>query len=250
MHNLNWQAAKRLLPGLRLAGSFALGTAIGTVGTLGVQHQLSSSTPSRLEQKQPSRPATPRTLTIDLLLQGEPVLGKSSAPVTVVEFSDYECPYCRLFQQDIFPQLKRDFIDKGLVRFIHKDLPLPFHPQAEPSAAVARCAQKKEAFWQVHSALFAQQTCLACRGPAAIAVAAGLDDDQLKSCLKDPGILEAVRSNASEAGLHDIRATPTFVIGPTIAELRHRGRVIEGALPWPQFQALIKQELAKAKPSP
>lgn len=249
MRRLNKNELARFWPFFRAASWIAIGAALGTGATLALQQHLRSST-TPPEQRKSAKEEETRVLSMDLMLQGEPVLGQAKAPITIVEFSDYECPYCRMFQKEIFPELKRDFIDKGLVRFIHKDLPLPFHQQAEPSAVVARCAQGQQAFWQVHNALFDQQTCLACRGPAAIAIAAGLDENQLKSCQNNPKILETIRINVSEAGLHDIRATPTFVIGPTIAELRHRGRVIEGALPWPQFQALIKQELAKAKPTP
>ena len=107
--------------------------------------------------------STPNQLSFDLLLQGEPTLGREDAPVTIVEFSDYQCLYCRLFQQTVFPELKREFIDQGLVRFIHKDLPLPNHPEAESSAAVARCAEQQNAFWTIHEALYTEQNCLSCK---------------------------------------------------------------------------------------
>ena len=130
-----------------------------------------------------------------------------------------------------------------MVRFIHKDLPLPFHPQAEASAAVARCAERQNAFWRIHETLYSQQNCLNCKGPTTIGINAGLNEQKLRRCLQEPAIADAVRSNRSEAELHGIRSTPTFVIGPTISPDRHRGKIVEGALPWDQFRALIQAEL-------
>jgi protein-disulfide isomerase len=246
MQKLNNLLAQRLPSWMRSAAWVLLGAGLGVGSTLGVQAWQRAAAPSPAKQAREEQRRPPRQLAMDLLLQGDPVLGAATAPVTIVEFSDYQCPYCRRFQQQVFPKLKREFIDQGLVRFIHKDLPLPFHQQAEATAAVARCAEQQEAFWPVHQALYDQQSCLECRGPAPIAVAAGLNGDALDRCLRQPAILEAVRSNRSEAALHDISATPTFVIGPTIGRERHRGGVVEGALPWPQFKALIEQQLKQA----
>ena len=214
---------------------------LGAGGTLVFQNlqQASQETINRTQTN------TPKRLTFDLLVKEEPVLGEQSAPLTIVEFSDYQCPYCQQFQNDVFPELKQDFIDRGLVRFIHKDLPLPFHQQAETAAEVARCSHRQGAFWLIHQALYDQQNCLACKGPSEIATAAGLNKQELDQCLKDPAIANVIRSNQSEAGLHNITATPTFVIGPTIAADRHRGLVVEGALPWQQFKRIIESELRK-----
>lgn len=250
MRNLNRSDWHRFWPVLQAGSLIVIGVALGMGGTLAFQYQQRSTTSTPTAEPPADKPEAAKVITMDLLLKGEPALGQPNAPVTIVSFSDYECPYCRLFHQKVFPKLKQTFIDTGLVRFIHKDLPMPFHRQAEPSATVARCAQKQKSFWPVHSALLDQQNCLECRGPVAIAVSSGLNAEALKTCLRDPSILEIVRSNTSEAGLHDIRATPTFVLGPTIHEGRHRGQIIEGALPWPQFQAFIQEELAKTKPSP
>lgn len=243
MQNSRRPPAKRLPIWIRSLPWIVLGACLGVGGTLGIQRWQGATGQPQAEGAREKQGSQPRTLAMDLLLQGDPVLGEASAPLTIVEFSDYQCPYCRRFQQQVFPKLKREFIDEGLVRFIHKDLPLPFHRQAETSAAVARCAEQQQAFWPVNQALYDQQSCLECRGPAAIAVAAGLNGETLDRCLRQPAILEAVRSNRSEASLHDIGATPTFVIGPTIGRDRHRGQIVEGALPWPQFKSLIEKQL-------
>ena len=227
---------------LKAAAWLALGLGIGSGGTVLLQQWTSTATAvphTRAEQK----PPPPAALTTELLLQGEPALGSSNAPLTIVEFSDFECPYCRRFHEQVLPSLKREYIDKGLVRFIHKDLPLPFHQQAKPAAAAARCAGEQNRYWDLYGALFNQQTCLECKGVVGIAEELRLDTSALQACMQREATETLIKANLSEAKLHNIRATPTFVIGPSREDGKHRGEIIEGAVPWPQFKALIDQEL-------
>ena len=227
---------------LKAAGLLTLGLGIGSGSTVLLQQWTSNpktNPNARIERKPPPRAA----LTTELLLQGEPFLGSSNAPLTIVEFSDFECSYCRRFHEQVLPSLKRTYIDTGLVRFIHKDLPLPFHRQAMPAASAARCAGEQNRYWDLYSALFDQQTCLECKGVVAIAEAINLDTSVLQACMQRETTQRLIRANLSEAELHNIRATPTFVIGPSRREGTHHGDIIEGALPWPQFKALIDQQL-------
>ena len=231
---------------LKAAAWLALGLGIGSGGTVLLQQWAATATAvphARAEQK----PPPPAALTTELLLQGEPALGSSHAPLTIVEFSDFECPYCRRFNEQVLPSLKREYIDKGLVRFIHKDLPLPFHRQAKPAAAAARCAGEQNRYWDLYGALFNQQTCLECKGVVGIAEELRLDTSALQACMQREATETLIKANLSEAKLHNIRATPTFVIGPSREDGKHRGEIIEGAVPWPQFKALIDQELQAQK---
>ena len=143
----------------------------------------------------------------------------------------------------MLPKLKKEYIETGLVRFIHKDLPLPFHSQAKPAAAAARCAGKQNRYWQMYRALFDQQACLQCKGAKGIALEQELNTAELERCMSRPTTLALVNANVSEAQLHGIRATPTFVIGRTRADNSHSGTIIEGALPWPQFKTMVDQHL-------
>ena len=223
--------------------SFALlglGLVIGSSGTLLMQQW--SSPPPVPERPKPEPPPAPR-LTTELLLEREPAMGVTNAPLTIVEFSDFECSYCRQFHEQVLPQLKTQFVDTGLVRFVHKDLPLPFHQKARPAAAAARCAGEQNRYWEMYGALFDQQTCLECKGVIGIAKDQGLDTAALQACMQRDSTKAMVTANLSEAALHNIRATPTFVIGPTRADGKHQGEVVEGALPWPPFKALIEQQL-------
>ena len=216
-----------------------LGLGLGTGGTLLMQ---AITLPPTNEPAEPQKRIQPK-LTTDLLLEGEPSLGNARAPLTIVEFSDFECRYCQQFHQTVMPNLKREYIETGLVRFIHKDLPLPFHRQALPAAAAARCAGEQNKYWTTYGALFDGQSCLQCKGVVAIARERGVDATTLQACMNRDSTKALINANVSEAQLHGIRATPTFVIGPTRSNNTHRGEIVEGALPWTQFKSMIDEQL-------
>ena len=161
-------------------GWLALGLGVGSGGTFVLQRWASTS---------PQYPT--RVLKINLLasrsrhradVAGRAHSGVKQAPLTIVEFSDFQCPYCRHFHEQVLPPLKQEYINKGLVRFIHKDLPLPFHSQAKPAAAAARCAGEQNRYWDLYGALFDQQTCLDCKGVVRIAEELTLDISALQAC--------------------------------------------------------------------
>ena len=202
---------------LNAFGWLALGLGIGSGGTALLQQWDSALTPlpnAGIERE----PQPKAALTTELLLEGDPVLGSSRAPLTIVEFSDFECSYCRRFHDQVLPSLKRDYIDTGLVRFIHKDLPLPFHRQAKAAAAAARCAAEQNRYWDLYDALFDQQTCLKCKGVIGIAEDINLDTSGLQACMQKDATQTLIKANLSEAALHNIRATPTFIIGPAASD--------------------------------
>ena len=231
---------------LKAAAWLALGLGIGS-GSTHLLSQWASTSPPVAAAQAEREPPPKAALITELLLKGEPGLGSSQAPVTIVEFSDFECPYCRVFHEQVLPSLKREYIDTGRVRFIHKDLPLPFHQQAKPAAAAARCAGEQNRYWDLYGALFDQQDCLDCKGILGIAKELSLDSSALQACMQREATQTMIKANLSEAALHNIRATPTFVIGPSRKDGKHLGDIIEGAVPWPQFKALIDQQLNAEK---
>ena len=228
------------IPHRSLVG-FLAGMALGIGSTVVVLHLHEQK---RTQASKPQTRPSP-ALTSPLLLKGEPALGDASAPLTIVEFSDFECSYCRRFHERVFPQLKSKYINTGLVRFVHKDLPLPYHPHALPAAAAARCAGEQNRFWELYSRLFEQQNCLGCKGVLAIAAEAELNTSKLQVCMDRESTLALISANRSEASLHNISATPTFVIGPTQSGGSLDGQIIEGALPWATFQSAIETALRK-----
>ena len=218
----------------------ALGLGLGTGGTLLLQ--ATTTRPPTNKPAEPQKRTQPK-LTTDLLIEGEPSLGTARAPLTIVEFSDFECRYCQQFHQTVMANLKTEYIETGLVRFIHKDLPLPFHRQALPAAAAARCAGEQNKYWTTYGALFDGQSCLQCKGVVAIARERGVDANTLQACMNRAATKALINANVSEAQLHGIRATPTFVIGPTRTDNTHRGEIVEGAMPWAQFKAMLDEQL-------
>ncbi len=85
--------------------------------------------------------------------QGWYAIGQENAPLTMVEFTDYQCPFCRRFESETFAQLKKNYIDTGKVRFVSRDLPLEFHPNAPRAAIAVRCAGEQHKFWEMHDAI-------------------------------------------------------------------------------------------------
>ena len=218
---------------------FLAGVALGIGSTVVVQMLQEQRLPQPSQTQARPIPA----LTSPLLLKGEPALGEASAPITIVEFSDFECSYCEQFHQTVMPNLNKEYIETGLVRFIHKDLPLPFHRQALPAAAAARCAGEQNKYWRMYGALFDGQSCLQCKGVVAIAREQGVEDNSLQACMNRDATKALINANVSEAQLHGIRATPSFVIGPTRTDNTHRGAIVEGAMPWLQFKAMLDEQL-------
>ncbi len=229
---------------LATAGLMVCSLAMGIGGTLVYQDQQSSNAP---QAKVAS--AEIINLKADLLIKGEPSLGSPNAPITIVEFSDFECPYCQRFHHETLPKLESEYINKGLVRFVHKDLPLPFHKNSTQAAKVARCSMEQDDYWLTYKALFTKQNCLNCHGALTIAQTAGLNVESLKECLKSGEVASIVNSNVSEAKLHGIRATPTFVIGPSQGD-KHYGKIVSGAMPWPKFRLLVENALGKTLSKP
>lgn len=232
--------AKCLKPG----GWLVIGIMLGV--TLAMSHKWVRSNnqvrTTPIDQPEPQ----PIELASDLRLSGSPSLGSANAPITIVEFSDFECTYCKRFHSQVIRPLQKDYIDQGLVRFVHKDFPLPFHQQAHLSARIARCAQTDTEYWEIYHRLFTYQNCLSCEGPIKIASINPEKQEQLKECAEEPSTAALVNTDISEAELHGIRATPTLVIGPTISAELHRGRIREGAMPWPAFKQIIDKELQEA----
>lgn len=176
---------------------------------------------------------------------GEPALGRATAPLTMVEFTDYQCPYCRRFEAEVWPKLKHDYIDTGKLRFIARDLPLEIHASAGPAAEAAHCAGEQGRFWEMHSALLGGAADLAAGGIDRRAKAVGLDLERFHSCVAQRKYASAIEAHVREADAVGIEGTPGFVIGRVVhGELQ--GVMVEGALPYDQFDALLRELLAAA----
>jgi protein-disulfide isomerase len=176
--------------------------------------------------------------------QGWYALGREDAPVTMVEFADYQCPFCRRFESDSFAQLKKNYIDTGKVRFVSRDLPLEFHPNAPGAAIAVRCAGEQRRFWEMHDALMRDTS--NDLGPDAIlkfAQKINLDIPSFKTCLDEKRYVAAIQKDTADAGLLGISGTPSFVIGKTAKDQIDGVRIV-GAVPYSVFDNTIKDVLS------
>jgi len=94
---------------------------------------------------------------VEVSVDDDPALGNKKAPVTVIEFSDFECPFCRSFWRDTLSLIKSTYIDTGKVRFVYRDFPLSFHPGAQVAAEAAECAEDQGKYWEMHDKIFQEQ---------------------------------------------------------------------------------------------
>ena len=170
-------------------------------------------------------------------------MGREDAPVTMVEFTDYQCPFCRRFEADSFAQLKKEYIDTGKVRFVSRDLPLDFHPNAPAAAMAARCAGDQHKFWEMRDAMMLDTA--TDLGPDSIlkyGQKTNLDMTAFRGCLSDKKYTSAIQKDTADAGTLGISGTPSFVIGKT-AKDEIAGVRIVGAVPYSVFDSTIKDLL-------
>ncbi len=171
-------------------------------------------------------------------------LGRADAPITMVEFTDYQCPYCREFQAKTFAQLKAHYIDTGKLRFIVRDLPLEFHAAARPASEAAHCAAEQGKFWEMHHALLTSKEPLASGGIDKSATAGGLDLARLHACMGAARYEGIIARNAATASMIGIHGTPAFVIG-RMAHGQLEGQLAEGAFPYAEFDGALREMLGE-----
>jgi protein-disulfide isomerase len=171
-------------------------------------------------------------------------MGRDDAPVTMVEFTDYQCPFCRRFESESFAQLKKDYIDTGKVRFVSRDLPLEFHPNAPGAANAARCAGDQHKFWEMHDSIMLDtSTDLSPDAVLKYAQKVNLDITSFKTCVDEKRYVAAIQKDTADAGLLGISGTPSFVIGKTATDQIDGVRIV-GAVPYSVFDSTIKGMLS------
>jgi protein-disulfide isomerase len=176
---------------------------------------------------------------------GAPVLGRADAPVTLVEFTDLECPFCRAFHVGAFERLKREYIDTGKVRFITRDFPLDFHPNARPAALAVRCAGEQGKFWEMRHVVTLNATTLGPPTYDRLAGELGLDGGRFAACIAADRYRAEIDRDIAEAMQAGVTGTPSFVLGATMPGSAVEGLRIVGAQPFPVFEARIKALLGE-----
>jgi len=188
------------------------------------------------------RPARPTVATVSI--SNKPVMGSESAPVTVVEFADYQCPYCLRFTSTTFPSLKRDYIDTGKVRWVALNLPLPFHKDARKAAQAALCAGEQGKFWEMREELFKNPQKLAAEHLPEHAASVGIDVEAFNACLASDRHFADIDQDAKDASKVRLTGTPSFIVGKTASD-KITGQVVIGAQPLNVFRAAIRKALGE-----
>lgn len=194
----------------------------------------SSSSANTNQNAQSSRDTTRYDITIR---DDDPTLGPEDAPITFIEFSDFECPYCRRHSLEVMPRLLAAYPDQ--IRYVYKDYPITsIHPNAIPAAEAAQCANEQGAFWEYHNLLFEMQLELGPEAYMEYATELDLDMDAFSLCVQERRYAEIVRADYDYASSLGVRSTPTFFIN---------GIAVIGALPFEEIARIIDAELDNLK---
>ena len=176
---------------------------------------------------------------IEVATAGRPERGGGAkAPVTIIEFSDYQCPFCGRAEGTV-DEVMKEYGNK--VRLVYRDFPLPMHPLARPASEAANCANAQGKFWEYHAKLFANQTALAEDKLKEYAKDVGLDAAKFDQCLKDKPFKAAIDKDVADGEKVGVNGTPAFFIN---------GRMLSGALPLDKFKEVIDEELTAKGGSP
>jgi len=236
--------------------SIALVSAAGSVSSALSQGTISLSGPtakpgtlSASATPKPEVTATPAPAKLDL--SGAPLEGKADAKVTVVEFSDFQCPFCRRYYTTSYQQIKTQYIDTGKVNYAFMHFPLEsIHPASKVSAQAAVCAQEQDKFWEMHSAMFDAEQKIDPSGgtvdygePQILNWSKsidGLNVTKLQSCIDSGQADDKIQSDLNQGISNGINGTPGFIIlGPN-----GKRTVVSGAQPFSAFQTAIDSMLA------
>lgn len=170
-----------------------------------------------------------------------PVLGTKSPGIVVIEFSDFECPFCARFERETFGQIKRAYVDTGQVSYVYKHLPLSEnHSRALPSAKAAECAATQGRFWEMRSRLFTLKA-LSDGDLIDAASAVGIVKDRFLACWADPSS-PRIERDLEDAARLGVASTPTFLVGllRSADGQVHILRRVNGARPFATFEAALE----------
>lgn len=170
--------------------------------------------------------------------RGSYFLGREEAPVKIIIFSDFQCPYCAQFSLGALPQLREEYVKSGKAKLIFKNLPLSFHQMAEPAAQAALCAGKQNKFWEYHDKLFENQGKLNSGYLRELAEELGLDKEEFNACLGSGEMGRQIQADQQAAGQARIRGTPAFLIN---------GELLTGAQPFEEFKKVIEKKLGESE---
>ncbi len=179
-----------------------------------------------------------------------PSQGSDTAVLTLVEFSDYQCPFCGRYARETSPQIQRDYVATGKLKYVFRDFPLEsLHPDAFKAAEAAHCAGEQGKYWEMHDRLFANQRALGVAQLALHAQALGLDSQKFGQCLESGKYTAGIRKDLEDGQQAGVRGTPTFFLGVSDAKTGQirAAKMIVGSQPYARFKEAIEALLAAPK---
>lgn len=183
----------------------------------------------------------------DIAFDHRPALGEQSAKVGIVEFSDFECPFCRKFHDTTFEDIKKNYIDAGKVVFVARNAPMDIHPAAEPAAIAAQCAAEQNAFYKMQVELFKNQEQLGRPLYKQLAGDIKLDVDSYMKCLDAPSTKQYVHDDLAFATKLGVQGTPTFFVGRVEGNGLVDAVAMVGAHPYSLFTQVIDSFLKQSE---
>lgn len=232
-------------------GGYAIGTIDNNSDSLSADEikeiisAMEAKAPAPKPAQAPTQPSAPSLIKVSL--DDDPFKGNPNAQVTIIEFSDFQCPFCSRFYEQTLPALQENYIDTGKVKLVYRDLPLDnLHPNARPAHIAAECADEQGKFWEYHDVLFANQAQWNRLSSTDLssqlnqyATTLGLESASFDSCLSSKEIADEVHADFLQASQYGATGTPTFFIGN---EKDGFIRLV-GAQPYASFQAVIDAQL-------
>jgi protein-disulfide isomerase len=191
----------------------------------------------------------PEQREVVLSIEGSPYMGDKNAKVTLIEFSDYQCPFCARHSAKTLPQLLTDYVKTGKVKYVLRDFPLEaMHPAALKAAEAAHCAGEQGKYWELHDRLLMSQKAIDPKELPGHAKALGLDVPKLEQCVDSGKYTAQVRKDVDDGQKAGVSGTPTFFLGATQGDTTVKAtRMLVGAQPYPSFKEAIDGLLAAQK---
>lgn len=233
-----------LLPGICLFLTGCAGTVKEDVEALKQGQEALRKDIAEIRKQLQERPASPKTtaqmLDKELEIGDAPLKGDKNARVTIMEFSDYQCPFCRRHAVNTLPHIDKEYIATGKVRYIFRDFPLEsIHKYAQKAAEAAHCAGEQGKYWEMHDKLFDNQKALSSENFTKYAKSIGLKTSSFKKCLDSGKFAETVNKNLTEGQQLGISGTPTLLLGISDGDKFKNIKLTRGAQPF----AVFKQEI-------
>ena len=219
-------------------------------GQRAIQKDLEEIKKLLLGARAANQPEPAREVVIDVT--GNPFKGDPNAKLTLIEFSDYQCPFCSRYVRETLPEIEKEYIATGKLKYVFRDFPIEsIHQNALLASSAANCAGEQNKYWEMHDRLFSNQNTLGAADMPAHAKALGLDETRFKQCVDTRKYESMIRQRMTEGVSFGVQGTPTFFVGLTKPDDPKVKIIasISGARPYASFKEILERVLS-SQPSP